>query len=166
MRSDRQWPTSMQIRARSINAPHLSLELDRYKRSRSLARQIRSQARKTLSNYILSTFKLRQRGNPYQITFIDSVAAFYSALRTNTPLDTRIAGDRGRDVVRMVHENNSGRRCRTCGDAQTAPSKPTHGPANCSRPRGNGFYWSRVDSPTPGSQLLRASGDAWLGRGT
>jgi len=77
----------------------LSLELDRYKRSRSLARQIRSQAQQTLSNYILSTFKLRQRGNPYQITFIDSIAAFYSALRTNTALDSRIAGTSGRDVI-------------------------------------------------------------------
>ena len=77
----------------------LSLELDRYKRSRSLIHQIRSQAWKTLSNSMLSTFKLRRRGNPYQITFIDSLAAFYSALRTNTPLDTRIDGGSGRDVV-------------------------------------------------------------------
>ena len=77
----------------------LSLDLDRYKRSRSLARQIRLQARKTLRNWMLSTFKLQRRGSPYQITFIDSIAAFYSTLLTNTPLDTRIAGDSGRDVV-------------------------------------------------------------------
>src|SRR5204863_7618921 len=50
-------------------------------------------------NWMLSTFKLQRRGNPYQITFIDSVAAFYSTLLTNAPLDTRIAGDSGRDVI-------------------------------------------------------------------
>jgi predicted dehydrogenase/nucleoside-diphosphate-sugar epimerase len=77
----------------------LSLDLDRYKRSRSLARQLRSQARKTLRDSILSTFKLQRRGNPYQVTFIDSIGAFYRCLLTNTPLDTRIAGDSGRDVV-------------------------------------------------------------------
>jgi predicted dehydrogenase/nucleoside-diphosphate-sugar epimerase len=77
----------------------LSLDLDRYKRSRSLIHQIRSQATGTVSNSILSTFKLRRRGSPYQNTFIDSVAAFYSAVRTNTPLDSRIHGDTGRDVI-------------------------------------------------------------------
>jgi predicted dehydrogenase/nucleoside-diphosphate-sugar epimerase len=77
----------------------LSLDLDRYKRGRSLARQIRSQAWNTLRNWVLSTFKLLRRGNPYQITFFDSIAAFYSSLLTNTPLDTRIAGESGRDVV-------------------------------------------------------------------
>ena len=76
----------------------LSLDLDRYERSRSLARQIRLQALRTLGNWLLSTFKLRRRGNPYQITFIDSIAAFYSTLLKNTPLDTRIAGESGRDV--------------------------------------------------------------------
>ena len=79
----------------------LSIELDRYKRSRSLASQIGSQARQTLSNYVLSTFNLRRRGDPYQITFLDSIGGFYSSLRTNTPLDSRICGGRGRNVVKL-----------------------------------------------------------------
>lgn len=81
------------------NRTPLGIDLDRYKRSRTLAHQIRSQARQTFSDYLLSKLKLRGRGNPYQITFIDSVAAFYSAVRTNTTPDSRINGSSGRDVV-------------------------------------------------------------------
>ena len=79
----------------------LSFELDRYKRSRSIARQIRLQARQTLSSYILSTFNLRRGGDPYQITFLDSIAGFYSSLRANEQLDDRICSRSGRDVVEL-----------------------------------------------------------------
>jgi nucleoside-diphosphate-sugar epimerase/predicted dehydrogenase len=79
----------------------LSLDLDRFRRSQALARQLRSQARETLSDYVLSKLKLRRRGNPYQITILDSVAAFYSGVRSNTTLDSRINGDNGRDVVEL-----------------------------------------------------------------
>ncbi len=58
----------------------LGPDFDRYRRSASLARQLRSQARTTLADYILSRLKLRQRGNPYQVSIIDSIAAFYSGL--------------------------------------------------------------------------------------
>ena len=77
----------------------LGIDLDRYKRSRSLARQLRSQARQTLADYALSKLKLRRRGNPYQITILDSVAAFYEAMRTGAELDSRIDARSGRDVV-------------------------------------------------------------------
>ncbi len=77
----------------------LSTDLDRYWRSRSLAQQLRSQARSALMDYILSRLKLKQRGNPYQVSILDSVAAFYSGLRTDEPLDRRIDGGFGRDVV-------------------------------------------------------------------
>jgi predicted dehydrogenase/nucleoside-diphosphate-sugar epimerase len=77
----------------------LSVDFDRYKRSRSLAHQIRSQARETLGDYVLSKLKLRHRGNPYQVTILDSVAAFYQGLRTDTAPDSRINGCSGRDVV-------------------------------------------------------------------
>ena len=73
--------------------------MDRYSRSRSLARQIKSQARSTLSDYLLSTLKLRNRGGPYQATFLDSINSFYTSLATNEPLDSRIDGARGRDVI-------------------------------------------------------------------
>jgi predicted dehydrogenase/nucleoside-diphosphate-sugar epimerase len=77
----------------------LSIDLDRYRRSRSLAQQLRSQAWATLADYILSKLKLRRRGNPYQVSIIDSVAAFYSDLGTDKPLDTRIDGSFGRNVI-------------------------------------------------------------------
>ena len=77
----------------------LSSDLDHYKRSRSLAKQLTSQARKTLADYILSKLKLRQRGNPYQISMLDSVAAFYSALHTDTAVDRRLDGNFGRNVI-------------------------------------------------------------------
>jgi predicted dehydrogenase/nucleoside-diphosphate-sugar epimerase len=77
----------------------LSVDLDRYRRSRSLARQLRSQAREALADYILSRLKLRQRGNPYQSSIVDSVASFYSGLRSDQALDSRIDGALGRDVV-------------------------------------------------------------------
>jgi predicted dehydrogenase/nucleoside-diphosphate-sugar epimerase len=77
----------------------LSVDLDRYKRSRSVAHQIRSQARETLADYVLSKFKLRRRDNPYQVTFLDSVAAFYAGLRSDVELDSRINGRIGRDTV-------------------------------------------------------------------
>jgi predicted dehydrogenase/nucleoside-diphosphate-sugar epimerase len=77
----------------------LSIDLDRYKRSRLLARQLRSQARETLTDYILSRLKLRRRGNPYQSSIIDSVAAFYSGVRNNQPLEPPISGRLGRDVI-------------------------------------------------------------------
>jgi nucleoside-diphosphate-sugar epimerase len=75
------------------------MDLDRYRRSRLLSRQLRSQARATLTDYLLSRLKLRRRGNPYQISILDSVASFYSGLRTNRVLDGRIDGRVGRNVI-------------------------------------------------------------------
>jgi predicted dehydrogenase/nucleoside-diphosphate-sugar epimerase len=77
----------------------LSTDFDRFRRSRSLARQFSVQARATLSDYIFSRIKLRRRGNPYQVSILDSIAAFYAAMRNGTPLDTRIDGSFGRDVT-------------------------------------------------------------------
>ena len=42
------------------------IDLDRYQRGRSLARQLTSQARHVLANYVLGKLKLRKAGNPYQ----------------------------------------------------------------------------------------------------
>ena len=78
-----------------------SLDWDRYKRSTSLAHQIRIQARQTLADYALSKLKLRRRGGPYPITFLDSIAGFYSSIRAGTTLDPRIDGQSGRDVVEL-----------------------------------------------------------------
>jgi predicted dehydrogenase/nucleoside-diphosphate-sugar epimerase len=78
----------------------LDPDLDRYSRSRRLSKQIRSQALRTVSEYISGKLKLSNRGNPFQNSIMDSVAAFYSAIQTGQPLDTRIDGGRGRDVIK------------------------------------------------------------------
>ena len=77
----------------------LDPDLDRYRRSLSLARQLRLQARRTLADYVLTKLKLRQRGNPYQASILDSISAFYTALRSGKSLDSRIDGKFGRDVI-------------------------------------------------------------------
>jgi predicted dehydrogenase/nucleoside-diphosphate-sugar epimerase len=77
----------------------LDVDFDRHRRSRSLAAQLRSQSRQTLRTYILSKLKLRRGGNPYQLSFLDSVATFYSALRSGAKLDPRIDGAFGREVT-------------------------------------------------------------------
>ena len=93
-------------------------DLDRYARSRSLARQIRSDSGRMLRNYALSKLKLKRGGNPYQHTFLDSVAAFYTALRADARLDKRIDGDFGRAVIEC---------CSNIIDAaQIAPAGATH----------------------------------------
>ncbi len=79
----------------------LDIDFDRYKRSLSLARQLRSQARHTLADYVLSRLKLRQGGNPYQTSISNAVAAFYSGLRREDRLDSRIDGSFGRRVVEL-----------------------------------------------------------------
>jgi len=99
----------------------LGIDLDRYRRSQSLARQIRSQARQTFSDYVLSKLKLRHRGNPYLSTFLDSVAAFYSGLRPDSKIDSRIDGRFGRDVIECCS-----RIVRAAGVEPSAPSMPKH----------------------------------------
>jgi predicted dehydrogenase/nucleoside-diphosphate-sugar epimerase len=77
----------------------LDIDFDRFKRSRGLARQLRAQALAVLARYGLGKLKLVRRGNPYQNSIQDSTAAFYAAIRNGQPLDTRIAGRTGRDVI-------------------------------------------------------------------
>lgn len=77
----------------------LDMDIDRYRRSRHIARQTRKQARRVLSNYILGKLKVRKTGNPYQNSISASTAAFYAAIKSGHPVDNRIAGVRGRDVI-------------------------------------------------------------------
>jgi predicted dehydrogenase/nucleoside-diphosphate-sugar epimerase len=78
----------------------LDPDFDHYRRSLSLGRQLRVQARRTVTDYVLTKLKLRQRGNAYQASILDSITTFYNALRSGQPLDSRISGKFGRDVVR------------------------------------------------------------------
>jgi predicted dehydrogenase/nucleoside-diphosphate-sugar epimerase len=77
----------------------LDVDFDRHRRSRSLAAQLRAQASQTLRTYILSKLKLRRGGNPYQLSFLNSVSRFYSTLRSGAKLDPRMDGAFGRDVI-------------------------------------------------------------------
>lgn len=77
----------------------LDIDLDRYRRGRRIAHQIRAQARTVLSKYVLGKLKLLNAGNPYQNSIHASTAAFYSAISKQQPLDDRISGSRGRDVI-------------------------------------------------------------------
>ena len=77
----------------------LDVDFDRFKRSRAIARQLRTQALAVLGRYGLGKLKLVRRGNPYQNSIQDSTAAFYAAIRNGKPLDARIAGRTGRDVI-------------------------------------------------------------------
>jgi len=74
-------------------------DFDRYSRSVRVATESRSQARRTLTDYLLGKLKLKQRGNPFQNSIDDSVASFYSAVRSSRPLDERLDAKRGRDII-------------------------------------------------------------------
>ena len=80
------------------------VDFDRHTRSLSLARQHRAQAWETLGDYALSKLKLRKRGNPYELTFLDSIAAFYADLRANKELDRRINGKLGCEVIEVCEK--------------------------------------------------------------
>lgn len=82
----------------------LSIDFDRFRRNLSLASQITSQARTTLLDYILSKSKIRRRGNWYEASILDSVAAFYFGLRSGQTMDRRVRGDFGRDVIKCCTE--------------------------------------------------------------
>ncbi|MBT1515625.1 Gfo/Idh/MocA family oxidoreductase [Bradyrhizobium sp. SRL28] len=77
----------------------LDVDFDRFKRSRGIASQMRRQAIAVLARYGLGKLKFVRRGNPYQNSIQDATAAFYAAIRNGQPLDVRIAGRTGRDVI-------------------------------------------------------------------
>ncbi|KRQ94736.1 hypothetical protein CQ12_04190 [Bradyrhizobium jicamae] len=82
----------------------LNMDLDRYRRSRGIARQMREQARSVLSRYVFGKLKISKAGTPYQNSISASAACFYSSIKTGRPLDGRIAGDRGRTVIQTCAE--------------------------------------------------------------
>lgn len=79
------------------------IDFDRYRRSLRQSRQIRRQAGHALADYLLTTAKLRKRGNPYVKSILDSVAAFYTELRSPAAADLRISDASGLAVVRTCN---------------------------------------------------------------
>jgi predicted dehydrogenase/nucleoside-diphosphate-sugar epimerase len=101
----------------------LDMDIDRYHRSRGVARQMREQARSVLSRYIFGKLKISKAGNPYQNSISASTACFYSSIKTGRPLDGRIAGDRGREVIQQCAEIIA-RADLVTKSAQAAPAAP------------------------------------------
>ncbi|MGX4770525.1 NAD-dependent epimerase/dehydratase family protein [Bradyrhizobium guangdongense] len=77
----------------------LDPDIDRFTRTKRIARQLSSQARQTLGDYVFGKLKLRKRGNPYQNSIIDSTHSFYDSVRARVPLDPRISAASGRAVM-------------------------------------------------------------------
>ena len=76
-----------------------SPDFERRSRSLETASQLREQAQATFSDYLLSKAKVRKRGNPYQVSILDSISSFYEGLRSPAGLDPRISGDFGNAVI-------------------------------------------------------------------
>lgn len=83
------------------HATPLDPDFDRFGRSRAFARQLRSQAARTLGSYLASKLKLGRRGNPFQASIVDSVSSFYTTLRDGGALDQRLDGRFGREVIAL-----------------------------------------------------------------
>ncbi|MBV8488857.1 MAG: NAD-dependent epimerase/dehydratase family protein [Planctomycetaceae bacterium] len=73
------------------------LDVDRFKMIRREARSMAVQARRTLSQCVLSKLKLGPEGSPYGIGIARALKAFYAGL--GTPPDRRLAPELGRDLV-------------------------------------------------------------------
>lgn len=82
---------------------HGGIDFDRFRRSRDQSRQISRQAGHALTDYLLTTAKLRKRGNPYVKSILDSVAAFYAELRSPQAADKRISDTAGLAVVQTCN---------------------------------------------------------------
>lgn len=79
------------------------IDFDRYRRSLDQSRQIGRQAGHALADYLLTTAKLRKRGNPYVKSILDSVGAFYAELRSPPAADPRINDAAGLAVVQTCN---------------------------------------------------------------
>jgi predicted dehydrogenase/nucleoside-diphosphate-sugar epimerase len=66
----------------------------------SRAKSLKTQARRTLSQYIKAKLKLEKRGNPYGTSIARAMDAFYSSL----PLDQRVDGRMGARVIRLCEK--------------------------------------------------------------
>lgn len=85
----------------------LDMDLDRYWRGRRIAYQIKSQSWNVLSKYVLGKLKLSRASSPYQNSITASTKAFYSAVKERQPLDDRIAGTRGLEVIEQCAAINA-----------------------------------------------------------
>ncbi|MCG2673205.1 NAD-dependent epimerase/dehydratase family protein [Bradyrhizobium sp. GCM10023182] len=102
----------------------LDIDFDRFKRSRAIGRQLQKQALAVLARYGFGKLKLVRRGNPYQNSIQDSIAAFYASIRNDKPLDTRIGGRTGRDVIEHCLRMIEASAIDTSSAAAARPERP------------------------------------------
>jgi nucleoside-diphosphate-sugar epimerase/predicted dehydrogenase len=77
----------------------LSEDFDRYAMVVAGARSARSQARRTLRNYLLSKLHLRSNGTPYASSIAGALNAFYAT--PGRAIDERISGERCAEAIRI-----------------------------------------------------------------
>jgi nucleoside-diphosphate-sugar epimerase/predicted dehydrogenase len=78
-----------------------SLDFDRYERQRRRARELKRQARRTLSAYAFDKLKLVRAGNPFASSIARAVQAFYQRVAASDVSggDARVGAEFGREVV-------------------------------------------------------------------
>jgi predicted dehydrogenase/nucleoside-diphosphate-sugar epimerase len=123
----------------------LSEDFDRYALTVEQARSLRSQARRTLREYVCSKFHLRGRGNPYQTSIVGALRAFYA--EPGGPSDQRICGQTGAEVTEV---------CEEIGRAFKANLKPAASPCAVRQP-------AAVVAPAP--RILVLGGSGFIGQG-
>jgi nucleoside-diphosphate-sugar epimerase len=77
------------------------VDADRCKRAFDEAAALKSQARRTLASYALSKFKLVKIGTPYGASIAAALRSFYGSLAAGHPVDRRLSGRFGCDVVEL-----------------------------------------------------------------
>ncbi|URD61549.1 NAD-dependent epimerase/dehydratase family protein [Sphingomonas sp. KRR8] len=81
-----------------------SLDFDRRTRTLSLAKQLRTQARSTIADTLLTKAKLRRSGNPDQSSINAMVDAFYAGIIDPRRNDTLTSGEFGHKVIGMCEQ--------------------------------------------------------------
>jgi predicted dehydrogenase/nucleoside-diphosphate-sugar epimerase len=75
------------------------IDYDRYRMTVNEAKALTSQARSTFGHYVLSKFKLSDKGSPYGLSITRTLRAFYADVSSAT--DPRLSGTLARDVIRL-----------------------------------------------------------------
>jgi predicted dehydrogenase/nucleoside-diphosphate-sugar epimerase len=78
------------------------LDYDRFQMIRDEAADLRAQARRGLSHYVLSKLKLSNQGSPYGLSIARALQSFYARIREST--DPRLAPELGRDVIELCNK--------------------------------------------------------------
>lgn len=76
-----------------------NIDIDRYRRTRNLSKQLALQARSTFFGGIVGRLKRMPSTNPYEASIARSIACFYKSLSTGAPIDSRIDGRTGQGVI-------------------------------------------------------------------